>query len=274
MAVGPVLSSPPRLPSAKPTLDPDASLATARADGTDPDRGKLAVGAAGLVAGMALVAGLALLGAGAWWWSTQVALRAAAASATEATAPADAAGPEMSPEPASTSIEPDTNLPGAPPEGVNQPPVGTPAIGTRKPTAPLTLPAPAAPVTGSSPAPNTATPDAADGNRLVPDAATPNPPAPAETLPPEPLPVAPTVATPALPTKSLNFVADSIGWTVYLDDVRIGKTPLSGWVVPYGQHQVRLVLDGNSAQRSFEVSATTAATFKYTSAKNIWTWHP
>lgn len=259
------LTSPPA--SIPPTLDADSSLASPSSHPSDSDPGKLAIGAAGLVAGMALVGGLSLFVAGLWWWSTQT-----RDEATAEIAPTDIAVSEVGTE---QSGQDPTATAAAAPESETAPAVGTAAT---TPPGPAATPT-ARKATATSPKPtDEATRRALDSLTPAPATETPiSTPTPTTEAPvvtaPTPAPVPAPVAAPVpVPTKSLNFVADSIGWTVYLDGKSIGTTPVTGATVPYGSHQVRLLLDGNSAQKSFEVSATTAATLKYSSAKDMWTW--
>jgi hypothetical protein len=222
----------------------------------------LAVGAAGAVAGMALVAGIVLVAGGGWWWyGREVPIPA------ENGALASQLDAEKAPEESAADDIP------------------------AQPTDPIPPPVPAT-VTGPSTSPGTATKSAtritpnAETRRAIDSLDSPESP-PAATTPPvaiAPVPEpAPPVATPVEPapspaplveTKSLNVVADSIGWEVFLDGKSIGKTPLRSVSIPYGNHQVRLVNNGNSAQRSFDMGPTTGGTLKYSAAEDRWTWAP
>lgn len=254
-----------------PSLDPDSSLASPRATASTSGSGKLAVGAAGAVAGMALVAGFSMLAAGLWWWNTQPMDDGASADAEISAPPPESAGASPQDQ-GSTPIEAGTN----PQPGIAapvSPSVATPTTGT-SPTGSRKLPA--SPVKVGEKAAGPETIPVTPTLPTEPKTEVPTPiPTPVPEIAPPPVAVIspePPVAAAPVPTKSLNFRADSVGWTVYLDGKFIGTTPLLRAIVPYGNHQVRMVLDGNSAQKSFEVSTTTAGTLIYTSGTNMWTW--
>lgn len=255
-----------------PTIDPDSSLASPTVPPGPTSSGQLAVGAAGALAGMGLVAGFSMLAAGLWWWNTQSPGNADTPEAEVAPPPTESAAVPTQ-DLGSTLIEPEANSAIAPAPTIS-PVVTTPSTGTNA-TGGRKLPA-SGKVGVAGPAPET--PAAAPALPPEPETQVPTPiPAPtpaAEVVSPPVVVVSPEVpaAVVPVPTKTLNFKADSVGWMVYLDGQFIGKTPLLGTKVAYGNHQVRLVLNGNSAQKSFEVSTTTAGTLSYTSVKDMWTW--
>jgi hypothetical protein len=71
----------------------------------------------------------------------------------------------------------------------------------------------------------------------------------AEVAPPRPAPK-PRPAPPAVKAATVRFDSRPAGATIYLDDVRLGVTPLTINTVTPGTHQVRMEMLGHDTWRS------------------------
>ncbi len=117
---------------------------------------------------------------------------------------------------------------------------------------------PAAPAQsgGSAAPPSAGAPGASPG---VIDAVAPTP-SPAATVRSEPR----RPATAAVQAAELSVVAEPYG-TVYLDNVQIGDTPLIGYRVPFGRHELRVEKEGYRTMReALAVSSPNPIRRKYT----------